>query len=146
MKETQEELIELRGTTKELYEVLGYFKESAQRRLELNLNQKHKRTSSASKSNQLGIPSNKKKDRSSIMVLKKCGILNYNHYLNMLTVHQNLCNHYPIDTLSRKVDDGLKLMGNWKPSYPTHLFIFNDLILIAVKNHHLVVRNLLQGK
>ena len=35
MKETQEELIELRGTTKELYEVLGYFKESAQRRLEL---------------------------------------------------------------------------------------------------------------
>ena len=70
MKETQEELIELRGTTKELYEVLGYFKESAQRRLELNLNQKHKKNFICLKNNQLGIPSNKRKIDHQLWCLK----------------------------------------------------------------------------
>ncbi len=135
LKETQEELIELRGTTKELYEVLGYFKESAQRRLELEFEpETQKELHLPQKSNQLGIPSNKKKDRSSIMVLKKM----WDSQLQSLFKHvdgaskfvQPLPNRHIVAESGRWFEVNV---GNWKPSYPTHLFIFNDLILIAVK-------------
>ncbi|CAX41067.1 U1 SNP1-associating protein, putative [Candida dubliniensis CD36] len=135
LKETQEELIELRGTTKELYEVLGYFKESAQRRLELEFEpETQKELHSPQKSNQLGIPNNKKKDRSSIMVLKKM----WDSQLQSLFKHvdgaskfvQPLPNRHIVAESGRWFEVNV---GNWKSSYPTHLFIFNDLILVAIK-------------
>ena len=147
MKETQEELIELRGTTKELYEVLGYFKESAQRRLELEFEPETQK--------ELHLPQKvinwvflviKRKIDHQLWCLKM-----WDSQLQSLFKHvdgaskfvQPLPNRHIVAESGRWFEVNV---GNWKPSYPTHLFLFNDLILIAVKNHHLIVRNLLQGK
>ena len=110
LKETQEELIELRGTTKELYEVLGYFKESAQRRLELEFEpETQKELHLPQKVINWVFPVIKRKIDHQLWCLKM-----WDSQLQSLFKHvdgaSKLCNHYPIDTLSRKVDDGLKLM------------------------------------
>lgn len=132
LKETQEELLQLRITTKELYGVLDEFREAAERRLELE----HETQQTDQNHNNLyaTLNSKKRKDRSSVMVLGKI----------WASELQSLCKH--VDGASKYVQalPGRHVLaesgrwyevnvGTWKPTKATHLFMLNDLVLIATK-------------
>lgn len=134
LKETQEELLQLRITTKELYGVLDEFKEAAERRIELE----HETQQNDQNLNNLysAFSSKKRKDRSSVMVLGKM----------WASELQSLCKH--VDGASKYVQPlpGRHVLaesgrwyevnvGTWKPTKATHLFMLNDLVLIATKKN-----------
>ncbi|CUM45116.1 uncharacterized protein AC631_00931 [Debaryomyces fabryi] len=134
LKETQEELLQLRITTKELYGVLDEFKEAAERRIELE----HETQQTDQNHNNLyaALNSKKRKDRSSVMVLGKM----------WASELQSLCKH--VDGASKYVQPlpGRHVLaesgrwyevnvGTWKPTKATHLFMLNDLVLIATKKN-----------
>lgn len=134
LKETQEELLQLRITTKELYGVLDEFKEAAERRIDLE----HETQQADQNHNNLyaALNSKKRKDRSSVMVLGKI----------WASELQSLCKH--VDGASKYVQalPGRHVLaesgrwyevnvGTWKPTKATHLFMLNDLVLIATKKN-----------
>lgn len=134
LKETQEELLQLRITTKELYGVLDEFKEAAERRIDLE----HETGQADQNHNNLyaELNSKKRKDRSSVMVLGKI----------WASELQSLCKH--VDGASKYVQalPGRHVLaesgrwyevnvGTWKPTKATHLFMLNDLVLIATKKN-----------
>lgn len=132
LKETQEELMQLRITTKELYEVLDEFKEAAHRRMELE----HEESEPSRNSLYAELQHKKRKDRSSVMVLGKMWVSEL----------QSLCKH--VDGASKYVQPlpGRHVLtesgrwyevnvGTWKPTKPIHLFMLNDLVLIATKKN-----------
>ncbi|ODV81835.1 uncharacterized protein CANTADRAFT_19444 [Suhomyces tanzawaensis NRRL Y-17324] len=126
LKETQEELLQLRVSTKELYEVLDDFRESAQRRLDLE--------SPDASSQQKAQALKKKRDRSSILVLEKM----WANELQSLFKHVEGASKYIQPLPGRHViaESGRWQeinAGTWKPIKPTHLFILNDLLLMATK-------------
>lgn len=132
LKETKEELLQLRVTTKDLYEVLDEFKEAAQRRLDLEhesqlQEQHHQNATSKMK---------KRKDRSSVIVLEKM----------WASELQSLCKHVegaskfiqPLPGRHVLAESGRWFevnVGTWKPTKATHLFMLNDLVLIATKKN-----------
>ncbi|RLV96560.1 Exocyst complex component EXO84 [Spathaspora sp. JA1] len=127
LAEIQDELIGLRGSTKELHTVLEYFKESAERRLELE-----QQTSAPQSQQTLSIP--KRKDRSSIMVLEKM----WASELQSLFKHVEGASKFiqPIPGRHVLAESGRWQevnVGTWKPNSLTHIFVLNDLLLIANK-------------
>lgn len=127
LKDIQDDLLTLRLQRKDLYEVLDDFKEAAQRRLQIE-NQETPAISSISSLN-------KKRDRTSIMVVQKMWATE----LQSLFKHVHGASKYiqPIPGRHVIAESGRWLevnIGTWKPVKSCHLFILNDLILIATKN------------
>ncbi|CUM64291.1 uncharacterized protein PRCAT00001889001 [Priceomyces carsonii] len=125
LRDTQDELVHLRISTKQLYEVLDEFKESAERRMELEI----PRTPLQSKSSKA-----KRKDRSSVMVLKKMWATElqslFKHVEGASKFVQPLPGRHVLAESGRWYEVNV---GTWKPVKAAHLFILNDLFLIAVK-------------
>lgn len=134
LKETQEELLNMRHTTKDLFEVLDLFKETAERRLSLereNLGatQMLQQLQQLQKSEK-----DKRKDRSSILLLEK----NWAKELQSLFKHVDGASKFiqPLPGRHVLAESGRwheVNAGTWKPSNPGHLFVLNDLLLIAAK-------------
>lgn len=136
LKATQEELLHLRITTKELYGVLSDFTDAAERRLELEHEvpqsqpQAQARTKSGSS---LQLPG-KRKDRSSILVVEKM----WASELQSLFKHVEGASKYIQAIPGRHVlaESGRwheVNIGTWKPTRNTHLFVLNDLVLVTAK-------------
>jgi hypothetical protein len=125
LKDIQQELVLLRVQRKLLYDVLDDFRDSAQKELDLeNLTQQ---------SSSLVAPA-KKRDRSSVLVLQKMWATE----LQSLFKHVDGASKYIQSIPGRHVNGESGRwhevnVGTWKPVKPTHLFILNDLVLIAVK-------------
>lgn len=122
LQSTQDELLKLRSTSKELFSVLEEFKESAQRRLDLE------RTPS-----QLSVPRTRK-DRLSVVMLKKM----WASELQLLFKHVEGASKYIQAIPGRHVlaESGRwheVNAGTWKATKTIHLFILNDVMLVATK-------------
>lgn len=134
LKSTQEELLSLRTSTNELYEVLGDFKKAAQRRVELEdeaSSQDHRNDASSQRK-----PLSKRKDRSSVIVLEKMWIKE----LQSLCKHVEGASKYVQPLPGRHVlsESGRWLevnVGTWKPTRSIHIFVLNDMVLIATKKN-----------
>lgn len=129
LKETQDELLQLRITTKDLYEVLDHFRESAQRRLDVELE-----IPAQQSQNQPKLQAQKRKDRSSILVLEKM----WQSELQSLFKHVEGASKYiqPLPGRHVLAESGRWQeinIGTWKPIKPAHLFVLNDLLLMATK-------------
>lgn len=138
LKDTKEELLQLRVTTKELYEILDDFKEAAERRIEL---EHEVPAPSASSNSTISAASSKgllvlsrRKDRSSIMVLEKM----WKNELRSLFKHVEGASKFiqPLPGRHVLTESGRWHeinVGNWKPTKTVHIVVLNDLILIATK-------------
>lgn len=148
LKETQEELLQLRVTTRELYEILDDFKDAAQRRIELeNENASIHNALGSMAGTSMRTPSQslrnggkrlvvKKKDRSSIIYLEKM----WNDQLQSLFKHVEGASKFiqPIPGRHILAESGRWSevnVGNWKIVKPAHLFILNDVVLVATKKY-----------
>lgn len=144
LKATKDELLKLRVATKDLYGVFDEFKATAERRLALEHEVPNQPTSStngsASTSNgrssngRLLKVSNKRKDRSSVFVLEKMWVTE----LQSLFKHVDGASKYIQAIPGRHVlaESGRWYeinVGTWKATKTTHLFILNDLVLVASK-------------
>ncbi|KAK6460738.1 Cullin repeat-like-containing domain protein [Scheffersomyces coipomensis] len=137
LKSTQDELLQLRTSKKDLEEVFGYFHETAQRRLELELEPS---TSQNSTNNGNGghlaqaSNSNKRKDRSSILVLEKLWATElqslFKHVEGASKFIQALPGRHVLAESGRWQEVNV---GSWKATNLTHLFVLNDVLLIATK-------------
>lgn len=124
---TQQELLLLRVSTKDLYEILSEFTDSANRRLELEAQESGERSTS------LSVPG-KRRDRSSVMVLQKM----WASELQLLYKHVDGAHTFikPSDERHIVAESGRWHeinLGTWKPTKAIHLFILNDCILIAAR-------------
>ncbi|KAK6458262.1 Cullin repeat-like-containing domain protein [Scheffersomyces xylosifermentans] len=132
LKDIQDELLQLRISTKELYDVLDYFKETAKRRLDLELEPQQQQAQSPVKS--LAIPLNKRRDRSSILVLEKMWASElqslFKHVEGASKFVQALPGRHVLAESGRWQEVNV---GTWKPTHLAHLFVLNDLLLIAGK-------------
>lgn len=144
LKATKDELMKLRVATKELYGVFDEFKATAERRLALehevpaaangsSSNGSNSNGRSASNGRLLKV-SNKRKDRSSVLVLEKMWATE----LQSLFKHVDGASKYIQAIPGRHVlaESGRWYeinVGTWKATKTTHLFILNDLVLIASK-------------
>lgn len=136
LKDTQEELVNMRITAKDLFEVLDDFREAAERRLKLEFDapqQQQHQPHLPTKQLQLR-PSNNQKDRSSILVLEKM----WAKEIQSLFKHVDGASKFiqPIPGRHVLAESGRwheVNVGTWKPSNAGHLFILNDLILIATR-------------
>lgn len=141
LKDTKEELLQLRVTTKELYEILDDFKEAAERRIELEHEVPVPPTASSasasgpsqSSSRGLQAPS-RRKDRSSIIVLENMWKTElrslFKHVEGASKFIQPLPGRHVLTESGRWHEINV---GNWKPTKTVHLVVLNDLILIATK-------------
>lgn len=129
LKQTQDELLQLRITTKDLYGVLDEFRDSAERRLDLEL--KHDDKSPYNQS----VRRNNKKDRSSIMILEKMWVTElqslFKHVEGASKFVQSIPGRHVLAESGRWFEVN---MGNWKATKAIHIFVLNDLILVATKN------------
>lgn len=138
LKETQDELLQLRVSTRELYEVLDDFKEAAQRRVELEEAGAASAGGSEAGGEGFGKSGRAKpgpaKDRSLIIYLEKM----WTDQLHLLFKH--------VDGAARLIEavPGRHILtesgrwseinvGNWKAVRPAHLFILSDMVLVATK-------------
>ncbi|CAL1211176.1 unnamed protein product [Candida parapsilosis] len=139
LKETQEELVNMRVTAKDLFEVLDDFKDAAERRLKLEFDapqqsqQQQQSPHSPTKQSSLR-PTTNQKDRSSILVLEKM----WAKEIQSLFKHVDGASKFiqPIPGRHVLAESGRwheVNVGTWKPSNAGHLFILNDLILIATR-------------
>ncbi|CAH2350405.1 putative exocyst complex component Exo84p [[Candida] railenensis] len=137
LKDTQDELLQLRVTTRDLYEILDDFKDAAQRRIELENDSSSQYNANRSASNGGSSKANtKRKDRSSIIYLEKM----WNDQLQSLFKHVEGASKFiqPIPGRHILAESGRWSeinVGNWKIVKPAHLFILNDVILIATKKY-----------
>lgn len=122
LKDIQDELLQLRVLTKGLYEVLDDFRESAQRRIDLE------------KGDQLPTVKNIRKDRSSILVLEKIWA---NELLSLFRNVEGASKYIQVTPGRHVLAESGRWqeinVATWKPIKPTHLFILNDLLLLATK-------------
>lgn len=137
LKDTKEELLQLRVTTKELYEILDEFKEAAERRIELEHEVPTAASASqSSQSNSLEVKGllSRRKDRSSIMVLEKMWVSElrslFKHVEGATKFIQPLPGRHVLTESGRWHEINV---GNWKPTKTVHLVVLNDLMLIATK-------------
>lgn len=135
LKSTQEELMKLRVTTKDLYEVFNEFRESARRRLDLELEPQNNsaNTSYENAPSSLKIPK-KRKDRSSVLVLQKMWATElqslFKHVEGASKFIQAIPGRHVLAESGRWLEVNV---GTWKTTKAIHLFILNDLMLIATK-------------
>ena len=128
LKEVQDELMGLRIQTKELYDVLDDFKESAERRIALE------NEGMPVPASQPTAPLTNRKDRSSILVLEKMWVSElqslFKHVEGASKYIQALPGRHVVAESGRWQEINV---GTWKPVKPTHLFVLNDLVLMATK-------------
>lgn len=122
LRATQEELVQLRGQTKELYAILGEFSDTAERRLELE------------HPNQPKTVEKKKKDRLSVLVLQQMWATE----LQLLYKHVDGAQKHITAIPGRHVlaESGRWHeinVGTWKAGRPIHLFFLNDMVLVATR-------------
>ncbi|KAG7193881.1 exocyst complex component exo84 [Scheffersomyces spartinae] len=151
LKVTQEELMHVREIKEELYIVLDEFKQAAERRIELESEDKNLTPPLRHLGLGLGLgqfqslklmtnnnsTSSTRKDRSSIVVLKKI----WANELNSLFKHVEGASKFvqPIPGRHVLAESGRWFevnMGTWKLTKPTHIFVLNDLLLIAIKRNN----------
>lgn len=129
LKVTQEELLLLRVLTKELYAILAEFSDAAERRLELEHNEPARDLDQPRKT----APA-KKKDRLSVLVLQKMWAtelqLLYKHVDGAQKFIQAIPGRHVLAESGRWHEINV---GTWKPSNPIHLFLLNDLVLVATR-------------
>lgn len=136
LKDIRTELSQLRIHRKDLWDVLTDFREAAARRLEIE--------SELAKGNQLQLPGSrggnanllvaKRKDRLSVLVLEKMWALE----LQLMFKHVEGANKFVEAIPGRHVLAELGRWhevnaGTWKPVKPVHMFILNDLVMMATK-------------
>lgn len=131
LKSTQDELLQLRISTKDLYEVLDLFKESAERRLALE--DKHGDARSPYSQNG-GQKNSRHKDRSSIIALEKIWanelLSLFKHVEGASKMIHGIPGRHVIAESGRWFEVNI---GNWKATKAIHIFILNDLVLVATK-------------
>lgn len=140
LQSTQDELLKLRISTKGLYEVIKEFKEGAERRLALEhevpsqSNDNTKNGSSGSGSGRLLNLPNKRKDRSSVLVLEKMWANElqslFKHVEGASKFIQAIPGRHVIAESGRWHEVNV---GTWKETKTIHIFILNDLLLVAAK-------------
>lgn len=131
LQATQQELLLLRELTKELYSTISDFTEAAERRLELELAEPDSVPSQSSRLNGRGM-AQKRRDRSSVIVLQKMWVtelqLLYKHVEGAQQVVQIVPGRHILGESGRWHEINV---GNWKPLKSVHLFLLNDMILVA---------------
>lgn len=133
---TQEELVALRILTKELYQILAEFAEAAERRLAIE-KESHRsqapQTYNGNSHQELAVP-NKRKDRLSVLVLQKMWATELQSLFKHVDGAQK--NIPPIPGRHVLAESGRWHeinIGTWKASRPIHLFLLNDLVLVATR-------------
>lgn len=129
LKDTQDELLQLRITTKDLYNVLDDFRDSAERRLALE-----EKPDQKSPYGHSGGKNTKKKDRSSILILEKMWVNElqslFKHVEGASKFIQSVSGRHVLAESGRWSELNI---GNWKATKAIHIFVLNDLVLIATK-------------
>lgn len=132
LQATQQELLLLRELTKALYSTISDFTDAAERRLELELAEPDPMLQQLGRSNFGSDFSKKKRDRSSVMVLQKMWVtelqLLYKHVEGAQQVVQTIPGRHILGESGRWHEINV---GNWKPLKAVHLFLLNDMILVA---------------
>lgn len=130
LKDTQDELLQLRITTKELYNVLDDFRDSAERRLSLEEKQPDDRPSPYGQA----ATRKPRKDRSSILILEKMWVNElqslFKHVDGASKFIQNVSGRHVLAESGRWFELNI---GNWKATKAIHIFVLNDLLLVATK-------------
>ncbi|CAK9440173.1 uncharacterized protein LODBEIA_P42730 [Lodderomyces beijingensis] len=133
LKETQEELLNMRNTTSELFKVLEEFKETAERRLNLEYEPQHQQQLQ-SQGNVKNVQ-NKLKDRSSVLVLENAWAKQIQSLFKNVEGASKFIQPLPGRHVLAESGRWHEVNpGTWKRGNPSHLFVLNDLILIAGKN------------
>ncbi|CAN3376495.1 exocyst complex component Exo84p [Diutina rugosa] len=136
------ELGHLRTHRKDLWEALTDFRESAERRLEIEQDSTPTHLSvnggGLAGGRGGGDLGNKRKDRSSVLVLQKM----WASELSSLFKHVEGANKYIEAIPGRHVlaESGRwheVNVGTWKPVKPVHMFVLNDMILMATKKQNM---------
>ncbi|KAI5963022.1 EXO84 [Candida pseudojiufengensis] len=134
LKDTQDELDSMRATTKDLFELFDEVKDIAERRLssEYDAPQQQYQQQQQQQSNQNRQQNNK--DRSSVLVLEKM----WAKELQSLFKHVDGASKFiqPIPGRHVLAESGRwheVNPGTWKPKNAGHLFVLNDMLLIASK-------------
>lgn len=131
LQATQQELLLLRELTKALYDTISEFTDAAERRLELELAEPEPAPLKSSRGNGAAA-AQKRRDRSSVMVLQKMWVtelqLLYKHVEGAQQVVQMVAGRHILGESGRWHEINV---GNWKLLKSIHLFILNDMILIA---------------
>lgn len=136
------ELGHLRTHRKDLWEALTDFRESAERRLEIEQDSTPTHLSvnggGLAGGRGGGDLGNKRKDRLSVLVLQKMWALE----LLLLFKHVEGANKYIEAIPGRHVLAELGRwhevnVGTWKPVKPVHMFVLNDMILMATKKQNM---------
>ncbi|EGV61558.1 exocyst complex component exo84 [Yamadazyma tenuis] len=126
LKDTQDELLQLRISSRELMEVLDEFKDAAERRLSLE--------EKPDERSPYGTKKPKRKDRSSIIVLEKMWVSElqslFKHVEGASKLIQSVQGRHVLAESGRWFEINI---GNWKAIKAIHIFVLNDLILIATK-------------
>ena len=106
LKETQEELMEMRGKTKDLYDVLAFFREAAQRRLDAEFQPQP----NLPQNNQIINWVSQAIEEKTVHLLwyLKMWDQEMQSLFKMLMGHPNSFNHYQEDTSLLKVVDGMR--------------------------------------
>lgn len=130
LRATQEELVTLRVSTKELYQVLGEFAEAAERRLAIE----HEAPKNQGYNGGTMEVSNKRKDRSSVLVLQKMWATELQSLFKHVDGAQKHIQAIPGRHVLAESGRWHEInIGTWKPSRPIHLFLLNDLVLVATR-------------
>lgn len=130
---TQEELLLLRVLTKEFLSILSDFAEAAERRLALEREEPKNLDAGPGTQNPL-LNRKKKKDRLSVLVLEKMWATEleslYKHVDGAQKYTQPIPGRHVLAESGRWHEINV---GTWKASRPIHLFLLNDLVLIATR-------------
>lgn len=131
LQATQQELLLLRELTRALYDTISEFTDAAERRLELELAEPELAPQKAVRGSGAAA-AQKRRDRSSVMVLQKMWVtelqLLYKHVEGAQQVVQMVAGRHILGESGRWHEVNV---GNWKLLKSIHLFVLNDMILIA---------------
>ncbi|KAM9924187.1 hypothetical protein OXX59_004695 [Metschnikowia pulcherrima] len=133
LQTTQQQLLSLRVSTKELYGILGEFTDSAERRLELEIAEPAAANTHAGPAANNPLKS-KRRDRSSVLVLQKMWAAElqslYKHVDGAQKHVQAIPDRHILAESGRWHEINV---GTWKVSEPVHIFVLNDSVLIATR-------------
>lgn len=134
LRVTQEELLLLRVLTKEFLSILSDFADAAERRLALEKDEPRNTDSATLNNGGNRSARNKKKDRLSVLVLEKMWATEleslYKHVDGAQKYTQPIPGRHVLAESGRWHEINV---GTWKASRPIHLFLLNDLVLIATR-------------
>lgn len=134
---TQEELFSLRVLTKELYQILADFAEAAERRIALE--KEGPRMSDSHVFNGHSHPNgqqapNKRKDRLSVLLLQKMWATELQSLFKHVDGAQKFVQAIPGRHVLAESGRWHEInVGTWKASRLIHLFLLNDLVMIATR-------------